>query len=73
MLIFHNYLVRLTVVHLAWFYFFTTGQLLRPKAIDAQSEDSIVDLVMLSLSGLGTSNSAIWPTVVMRMDHNRVN
>jgi hypothetical protein len=52
MSIFQSYLLGLAVVHLAWFYFFTTGQLLRPKRADERKAFSLVDLVTTSAAGM---------------------
>jgi hypothetical protein len=53
MLIFLSYLTGLAVIHLAWFYFFTTGQLLRPRTLGEPSEHSLSDLVVESVAGMG--------------------
>jgi hypothetical protein len=47
-----TYLTGLAVVHLAWFYFFTTGQLLRSRSQEEQGVLSLVELVATSAAGM---------------------
>lgn len=60
MLIFLSYLTGLTVIHLAWFYFFTTGQLLRPRVVGELGKHSIVDLVIGSVAGMALSGFGLF-------------
>jgi hypothetical protein len=50
MTIFRAYLAGLGVAHLAWFYFFATGHLLRSNALKEWREITLLSLVMLALS-----------------------
>lgn len=55
MTIFRAYLAGLGVAHLAWFYFFTTGHLLRSKAPEESRSFSITDLVITSVAGIAVA------------------
>ena len=55
MSIFQTYLIGLAVVHLAWFYFFTIGQLLRPRVPDEPNSSSLAELVITSVAGMALS------------------
>lgn len=59
MRIFQSYFVGLAVAHFAWFYFFTTGQLLRPKNSDKADCISLPDLVITSVAGMALSGFAL--------------
>ena len=50
-----SYLIGLAVVHLAWFYFFTTGLLLRPTVSDQADSFPIANLVITSVAGMAVS------------------
>src|SRR5947209_9342806 len=58
MLVFGTYLMGLTAAHLAWFYFFTTGLLLRPVS-DEAPHFSIGDLVITSVAGMALSGFSL--------------
>jgi hypothetical protein len=49
------YLAGLAVAHLAWFYFFTTGLLLRRNTTGGSPSFSIADLVITSVAGMALS------------------
>jgi hypothetical protein len=53
--ILRSYLIGLAVAHLAWFYFFTTGQFLRPKSLSESRTLSIADLVITTVAGMAIS------------------
>jgi hypothetical protein len=53
--IFQTYFMGLAVAHFAWFYFFTTGQLLRPRVSDGADCISLSDLVISSVAGMALS------------------
>ena len=57
--ILQSYFIGLAVAHLAWFYFFTTGQLLRRKAINESRTPSIADLVITTVAGMALSGFAL--------------
>lgn len=59
MTIFQSYLIGLAVAHLAWFYFFTTGQLLRPRIPYGPDYISLPDLVITSVAGMALSGFAL--------------
>ncbi|PYX04588.1 MAG: hypothetical protein DMG88_24135 [Acidobacteria bacterium] len=52
MSIFQTYLMGLIVVHLIWFFFFTTGQLLRRSASDESTWSSLAHFVITSVAGM---------------------
>jgi hypothetical protein len=52
MSMFQTYLVGMVVAHVCWFYFFTTGHLLRPKALEESRSFSLSDLVITSVAGM---------------------
>ncbi len=52
MTIFRAYLAGLGVAHLAWFYFFTTGHLLRSNALEKSRRFALTDLVITSVAGM---------------------
>ncbi len=56
MSIFETYLAGLVVAHFLWFFFFTTGQLLRPR-IDGEGETSasMAQFVITSVAGMAVS------------------
>ena len=47
-----TYVLGMAVAHLLWLYFFTTGHLLRPKAVEQSRSFSITDLVITSVAGM---------------------
>lgn len=49
---FRTYLAGLGVAHLAWFYFFTTGHLLRSNAPKESRWFALTDLVITSVAGM---------------------
>jgi hypothetical protein len=49
---FQTYPAGVTVVHLFWFYFFTTGHLVRPQALKESRSFSLSDLVITSVAGM---------------------
>lgn len=53
--ILRSYFIGLAVAHLAWFYFFTTGQLLRRKTVSESRIPSIADLVITTVAGMALS------------------
>jgi hypothetical protein len=55
MSIFQTYLMGLAVAHLAWFYFFTAGQLLRSRVPDESNSFSLADLIVTSAAGMALS------------------
>lgn len=55
MSVFQTYLIGLAVVHLAWFYFFTTGLLLRPRVPDQANSFPLANLVITSVAGMALS------------------
>jgi hypothetical protein len=55
MSIFQTYLMGLAVAHLAWFYFFTCGQLLRSRVPDESDSFSLADLIITSVTGMALS------------------
>jgi hypothetical protein len=59
MRIFQSYFIGLAVAHFAWFYFFTTGQLLRPRIHDKADCISLPDLVITSVVGMALSGFAL--------------
>jgi hypothetical protein len=52
MSIFRTYPVGVAVAHVFWFYSFTTGYLLRPKALGESRSFSLSDLVITSVTGM---------------------
>src|SRR6266481_8878230 len=52
MSIFQTYPVGVAVAHVFWFYSFTTGYLLRPKALEESRSFSLSDLVITSVTGM---------------------
>jgi len=52
MSIFQTYPVGVAVAHVFWFYSFTTGHLLRPKALEESRSFSLSDLVITSVAGM---------------------
>jgi hypothetical protein len=54
MLLFGSYFAGLATAHLAWLYFFTTGQLLRRVSKEPRSF-SLADLVITSVAGMALS------------------
>lgn len=59
MSIFHDYLIGLAVAHLAWFYFFVTGQLLRRPVSKEGEPFSLIDVVTTSASGMALAGFAL--------------
>jgi hypothetical protein len=55
MSILQTYLIGLAVAHLAWFYFFTGGQLLRSSVPDESDSFSLADLIITSVAGMALS------------------
>src|SRR6267154_4557643 len=53
--VFKSYVLGMTVAHLLWLYFFTTGHLLRPKAFEQSRCFSITDLVITSVAGMAVA------------------
>ena len=49
---FQTYPVGVAVAHVFWFYSFTTGHLLRPKALEESRSFSLSDLVITSVAGM---------------------
>ena len=52
MSIFQTYLTGLIIVHLIWFFFFTTGQLLRPPVPNEADSFSLAQFVITSVAGM---------------------
>ena len=50
-----TYVLGMAVAHLLWLYFFTTGHLLRPKAVEQSRSFSIIDLVITSVAGMAVA------------------
>src|SRR6266446_3835064 len=59
MSVFQTYLIGLAVVHLAWFYFFATGLLLRPTVPDRADSFPIANLVITSVAGMAVSGFSL--------------
>jgi hypothetical protein len=59
MSILETYLLGLAVAHLAWFYFFTTGQLLRTRHHTERNALSLADLVSTSVAGMALVGFAL--------------
>src|SRR6266446_3897878 len=59
MSIFQTYLTGLIVAHLMWFFFFTTGELLRPTVTDGGESSSLAQLVITSVAGMALSGFAL--------------
>jgi hypothetical protein len=59
MSVFQTYLIGLAVVHLAWFYFFTTGLLLRPTVPDQADSFPLANLVITSVAGMAVSGFSL--------------
>jgi hypothetical protein len=55
MFVFQTYLTGLVVAHLIWFFFFTTGHLLRQKPAAESDAFSLAELVITSVAGM-----ALW-------------
>ena len=55
MAVFKSYVLGMAVAHLLWLYFFTTGQLLRSKALEQSRSFSITDLVITSVAGMAVA------------------
>jgi len=54
-----SYLIGLAVIHLAWFYFFTTGLLLRPTVSEQAESFPIANLVITSVAGMAVSGFSL--------------
>jgi len=54
-----SYLTGLAVVHLAWFYFFTTGLLLRTTVSEQAVSFPIANLVITSVAGMAVSGFSL--------------
>ena len=52
MSVLQTYFAGVAVAHVFWFYFFTTGHLLRPKALEESRSFSLSDLVITSVAGM---------------------
>jgi hypothetical protein len=59
MSIFQTYLTGLLVAHLVWFFFFTTGQLVRPTVPDGSDSFSLADFVIASVAGMALTGFAL--------------
>jgi hypothetical protein len=55
MSMFQTYLMGLAVAHLAWFHFFTAGQLLRSRVPDESDSFSLADLIITSVAAMALS------------------
>ncbi len=55
MSVFKSYALGMAMAHLLWLYFFTTGHLLRPKALEQSRSFSITDLVITSVAGMAVA------------------
>src|SRR6266536_252410 len=55
MSVFKSYALGMAMAHLLWLYFFTTGHLLRPKALEQSRSFSITDLVITSAAGMAVA------------------
>ena len=55
MSIFETYLTGLIVAHLLWFFFFTTGQLLRERVTEGAEPSSLAQFVITSVTGMALS------------------
>jgi len=53
--VFKSYVLGMAVAHLLWLYFFTTGHLLRRKALEQSRSFSITDLVITSVAGMAVA------------------
>jgi len=75
--VFKSYVLGMAVAHLLWLYFFTTGHLLRPKALEQSRSFSITDLVITSVAGmavagfclllLGFTHLLNWPGILLAL------
>jgi hypothetical protein len=59
MSIFQTYLAGLAVAHVAWFYFFMSGLLLRRSAPSGPGLFSVADLVITSVAGMALSGFSL--------------
>lgn len=59
MTIFRAYLAGLGVAHFAWFYFFTTGHLLRSNALKESRAFAVSDLVITSVAGMALAGFSL--------------
>ena len=55
MFIVQGYLPGLIVAHAAWFFFLTTGQLLRSRVPDEPDSFSLADLIITSVAAMALS------------------
>src|SRR5438093_429988 len=53
--VFKSYVLGMAMAHLLWLYFFTTGHLLRRKALEQSRSFLITDLVITSVAGMAVA------------------
>src|SRR5438132_13340451 len=58
--VFKSYVLGMAMAHLFWLYFFTTGHLLRRKALEQSRSFLITDLVITSVAGMAVAGFCLF-------------